>query len=272
MRATDQKRLIFYVVLLLVVIGGMVYLDRLRTLPTGPGKALTTEVTAGANESDVEFSPKPFSYESREASRDGTGKVYMGREISKVMGHTGIDWLERAEREGEEAPGRAVRGLKLAPDAVVADVGSGSGYYTFRIAPLVPLGKVIGVDIQPEMVEFLANKTRKLGVENVVSHLGAIDSIGLPADSIDAVILVDAYHEFSHPNEMMQSIVHALRPGGRVYLLEFRGEDPDVPIKPLHKMTQLQAIAEMEKVGLVHRRTDDFLPWQHLMVFEKEKR
>ncbi len=215
------------------------------------------------------FKPKPYKYQQRGASRDGIGKIYMGREISQYMCHTGINWLERAEREREENPTRAVQGLQLAKDAVVADIGSGSGYYAFRLAPLVPKGKVIGVDIQPEMVEFLNKKAKELGVKNVESHLGKIDDTKLPGESIDAAIMVDAYHEFSHPNEMMQSIVHALKPGGIVYLLEYRAEDPDVPIKPLHKMTQAQSIKEMKAVGLKHVRTDDFLPWQHFMVFEK---
>lgn len=215
------------------------------------------------------FTPKPFKYTQKEASRDGIGKIYMGREISKVMGHTGIRWLERSTREKEENPKRAVEGLELAPNAVVADIGSGSGYYTFRIAPLVPKGTVIGIDIQPEMVTYLSRKSKQLGVTNVKSHLGKIDSINLKANTIDAVILVDAYHEFSHPNEMMQSVFHALRPKGRVYLLEYRAEDPKVPIKPLHKMTEAQSIKEMKAVGLKHLRTETFLPWQHFMIFEK---
>jgi ubiquinone/menaquinone biosynthesis C-methylase UbiE len=220
-------------------------------------------------EPDAPFKPTPYKYIEREASRDGIGKIYMEREISLVMGHLGINWLERATREREENPTRAVQGLQLAPDAVVADIGSGSGYYTFRIAPLVPKGTVIGVDIQPEMVRFLSQKSDQLGVKNVKSHLGKIDSIDLPATSIDAVLLVDAYHEFSHPNEMMQSIFYALKTKGRVYLVEYRAEDPEVPIKPLHKMTEAQSIKEMEAVGLKHVRTDTFLPWQHFMVFEK---
>ena len=218
---------------------------------------------------EIPFSPVAFKYTKREPSRDGTGKIYMDREISLVMGHTGIRWLERRTREREENPTRAVQGLQLAPNAVIADIGSGSGYYTFRIAPLVPKGTVIGVDIQPEMVRFLSKKSKQLGVTNVKSHLGKIDSIELKAQSIDAVLLVDAYHEFSHPNEMMQSVFHALRPKGRVYLLEYRAEDPKVPIKPLHKMTEAQSIKEMKAVGFKHVRTDKFLPWQHFMIFEK---
>jgi SAM-dependent methyltransferase len=224
---------------------------------------------AVAAEPNAPFKASPYKYTERETSRDGIGKIYMDREISLVMGHLGINWLERATREREENPTRAVEGLQLAPDAIVADIGSGSGYYTFRIAPLVPKGTVIGVDIQPEMVRYLSQKSKELGVSNVKSHLGKIDSIELPAGSIDAVLLVDAYHEFSHPNEMMQSVFHALKSKGRVYLIEYRAEDPKVPIKPLHKMTEAQSIKEMEAVGLKHVRTDTFLPWQHFMVFEK---
>lgn len=256
----DYKRLLFFAVLLVAVIFGMMQLRKKIDAPSEP--ALAESV-------DADFSPKPYRYETREPSRDGTGKIYMGREISLVMGHSGIDWLVRASRKNEEDPDRAVQGLELAPDAVVADIGSGSGYYTFRIAPLVPKGKVIGVDIQPEMVAYLYQKSQELGVKNVVSHLGKIDDAQLPAESLDAVVMVDAYHEFSHPNEMMQSVYHALNQGGRVYLLEYRAEDQDVPIKPLHKMTEAQAIKEMKAVGLRHIRTDNFLPWQHFMVFEK---
>ncbi|MBT8044354.1 MAG: class I SAM-dependent methyltransferase [Verrucomicrobiae bacterium] len=241
----------------------MVYLNQLRNQTANEPNDQPSEPT------EQPFSLKPYDYQTREPSRDGTGKVYMGREISKIMGHAAIDWLERPERDQEEATSQAVIGLELKPDAVVADIGSGSGYYTFRIARLVPEGKVIGVDIQPEMVAFLGQKAARLGVENVEAHLGKVDSVQLSAASVDAVILVDAYHEFSHPNEMMQSIMHALKPGGRVYLLEYRAEDPKVPIKPLHKMTEAQAVKEMQAVGLRHLRTESFLPWQHFMVFEK---
>ncbi|BDS07584.1 methyltransferase type 11 [Oceaniferula spumae] len=269
--ATDsynQKRIVFFVLLLGMVIGCMVLLrqkiDQMTVEKDRPATGETAQVKV-----ETPFVPEPYDYQSKPASRDGSGKVYMGREISLVMGHEGIDWLERASRKNEENPDRAVQGLELKPDAVVADIGSGSGYYSFLIAPLVPKGKVIGVDIQPEMVAFLYQKSQELGVTNVESHLGKIDNVQLAANSIDAAIMVDAYHEFSHPNEMMQSIYHALREGGRVYLLEYRAEDPEVPIKALHKMSQAQSIKEMQAVGLKHVRTDDFLPWQHFMVFEK---
>lgn len=211
----------------------------------------------------------PEIYHFKTASKGGSGKFYMDREISTVMGHEGINWLERDSRENEEAPSQAVLALDLSPDAVVADIGSGSGYYSFRIAKLVPDGQVIGVDIQPEMLTFLEQRAGELEVDNVRPHLGKIDDIQLDPESIDAALMVDAYHEFSHPHEMMESIVSALRPGGRVFLIEYRAEDPSVPIKALHKMSQLQARKEMETHGLEWETTHNMLPWQHLMVFRK---
>jgi len=213
--------------------------------------------------------PEEPVYRDGPASPDGIGKFYMGREISKVMGHRGINWLERDTRESEEAPTQAIAALDLHPAAVIADIGAGSGYYSFRLAELVPDGEVIAVDIQPEMIAFLESRADELGADNVRPHLGEIDDTRLDPDSIDAAIMVDAYHEFSHPREMMESVVRALRPGGRVFLLEYRAEDRAVPIKPLHKMSEAQARAEMEAVGLEWVRTDDFLPWQHFMVFRK---
>ena len=273
MEFAERRRLVLYVILLLLVVGGMVHLARLRDQPvTEPSPAAATSEQPSEPNTSVEiFEPEAHTYDQRQASRDGTGKMYMGREISEVMGHAAIHWLERPEREAEEATSRVMKGLakELKPDAVVVDVGSGSGYYSFQLANLVPQGKVIGVDIQPEMVTYLVQKAERLGVTNVEANLGKVDSVQLPEESVDAAIMVDAYHEFSHPNEMMQTIVHALKPGGRVYLLEYRAEDPTVPIKPLHKMTEAQSIKEMEAVGLKHLKTEGFLPWQHFMVFEK---
>jgi SAM-dependent methyltransferase len=208
-------------------------------------------------------------YEARAASPDGIGKVWMGREISKVMGHPGIGWLERTDREKEEAPSKAIALLELAPDAVLADIGAGSGYYSFRIARKLPQGKVVAVDIQPEMLDFLKAESVKLGVTNVQPHLGAIDDVKLPPASIDAALMVDAYHEFDHPVEMLASLRSALKPKGRIYLLEYRAEDDNVPIKPHHKMTEAQARKEFEAAGFRFVVNKPDLPWQHLMIFEK---
>jgi len=199
----------------------------------------------------------------------GIGKFYMGREISFVMGHRAADWLNRPSRIEEEMPDAVVDNMNLAADDVVADIGAGSGYFSFRIARKVPNGKVLAVDIQPEMLALIENTKASEGLDNVEGILGQIDDPNLPTDSIDAAIMVDAYHEFSHPFEMINGIYNALRPGGRIFLLEYRGEDASVPIRPLHKMTQAQVIKEMSIFGLEHTETLDFLPWQHMMVFTK---
>lgn len=208
-------------------------------------------------------------YTTKEPSRDGTGKVYMGRETAQVVGHGAVRWLERPEREREELPVEVIKNMELKPTDVVADIGAGSGYFTFRIAPAVPQGRAIAVDIQQEMLDFIEERKKETGLTNVETLLGQIDDTKLPEGQVDAVLMVDAYHEFSHPWEMMTSIVKGLKPGGRVIQLEYRGEDPTVAIKPLHKMTQRQTIAEMRAVGLEFVETRDFLPSQHFMIFRK---
>lgn len=208
-------------------------------------------------------------YSTTPASSDGIGKVYLGREISKVMGHPGIGWLERTEREKEEAPAKAIAALGLAPDTVIADVGAGSGYYAFRLAPLLPKGRVVAVDIQPEMLDFLRKESVRRGIRNVQPHLGSVDGVGLPEGSLDAALMVDAYHEFDHPVEMLASLRRALKSRGRLYLLEYRAEDPAVPIRPHHKMTEAQARKELEAAGFRFLVNRPDLPWQHLLVFER---
>jgi SAM-dependent methyltransferase len=213
--------------------------------------------------------PPPVKYTTGPATADGIGKFFHGREIAHVMGHPAIGWLERDEREREEAPTKAIAAMKLAPDTVIADIGAGSGYYTFRIAPKIPQGKVMAVDIQPEMLAFLKKRAEELSIANVIPHLGKIDGINLPAATLDAALLVDAYHEFSHPAEMLASLLFALKPGGIVYLLEYRGEDEAVPIKPLHKMTLAQAKLEFGGAGFEFVSSDESLPWQHFILFRK---
>lgn len=216
--------------------------------------------------------PEPAHYEQREPSADGIGKFYMGREIARVVGHAAIQWLEREGREAEELPDLVVRQMELQPGDVVADIGAGSGYFTFRVAAQVPRGKVYAVDIQPEMLNFVRLRAVAEKASQVIPHLGETASTRLPEAGIDLAFLVDAYHEFSHPREMMESVVRALRPGGRLILIEYRGEDPGVPIKPLHKMSQEQVKREMAAVGLRWKETRDFLPRQHFLVFEKGER
>jgi ubiquinone/menaquinone biosynthesis C-methylase UbiE len=215
--------------------------------------------------------PPPPCYQPGTATPDGIGKFFHGREIAKVMGHPAIGWLERENREDEEAPTKAIAALDLAPDAVIADIGAGSGYYSFRISPKVPQGKVVAVDIQQEMLDFLGKRSAELKINNVIPHLGAVDDLKLPPDSLDAALLVDAYHEFSHPAEMLASLLKSLKPGGKIFLLEFRGEDPRVPIKELHKMTEAQARLELESAGFRFVSNKRHLPWQHFMVFERPR-
>lgn len=203
-------------------------------------------------------------------SPDGTGKFYLDREIAQVMGHQGAGWLERSNREEEERTDLLIEALELQPTDVVADIGAGSGYFTFRMSPLVPQGKVLAVDIQSEMLELIRKKQATQRVENVQTILGTVEDPRLPQDSVDWVLLVDAYHEFSHPYEMMSHIADALAPEGKVALVEYRAEDPEIMIKPKHKMTEDQAVREMEKVGLELVENKDPLPQQHLMIFQKK--
>ena len=185
------------------------------------------------------------------------------------MGHQAAAWLNRPGRIQEEMPDEVVANMSLNPDDVVADIGAGSGYFSFRIAKLVPDGKVFAVDIQPEMLQLIEGQKTQGGVNNIEGVLGEIDNPNLPPNSIDAAIMVDAYHEFSHPFEMIDGLYNALRPGGRIFLLEYRGEDASVPIRPLHKMTEEQVVREMSVFGLDWTDTLDFLPWQHMMIFTK---
>ncbi len=202
-------------------------------------------------------------------SRDGIGKVYMGREISHVMGHLAAGWLERPTREREERTDLLIDGLPLDSGDVVADIGAGTGFFSIPIARRVPDGRVLAVDIQQEMLDIIEEHKRNGAPGNIETVLGSITDPNLPSGGVDLILLVDAYHEFSHPYEMGSAMVDALTPGGTLVLIEYRAEDPRVPIKPLHKMSQRQAIKEMQAIGLEHVRTEDILPQQHFMVFEK---
>lgn len=202
-------------------------------------------------------------------SSDGIGKFYMGREIAKVMGHTEALWLERPSRAATEQPQRVLETLNLKPTDVVADIGAGSGYFSFRISPLVPKGKVLAVDIQPEMLDIIDFLKKENNITNVEPILGSVTNPNLPEESVDLALMVDAYHEFDYPKEMMEEIVRSLKPAGRVVLVEYRKENPLIPIKALHKMSQKQARKEMAAVGLQWLETKNFLPQQHVMIFQK---
>ncbi len=223
----------------------------------------------GAPDSAAAADPSAPLYSRKTPSRDGIGKVYMGREISFVMGHRGMGWLERDTREREERTDLVVENMKLSKDAVVADIGAGSGYFTFRISPRVPRGRVLAVDIQQEMLDVIERRRSSAGALNVQTVLGTPTDPNLPPESVDAALMVDAYHEFSDPREMMNGLVAALKPGGHVFLVEYREEDPSVPILPLHKMSEAQARLELEAVGLEFVENRSMLPQQHFLIFRK---
>ncbi len=210
-------------------------------------------------------------YETRaEHDRDGIGKFYMGREIAHVMGHQAADWLERPERDAEEHTTRLVEALKFQPGEIVADIGAGTGYFTRRIAKRVlPGGRVLAVEIQQEMLNALSLRLKSEGVTNVQNVPGTTTDPKLPHASVDTVLMVDVYHEFDFPFEMMEAICTALKPGGRIVFVEFRGEDPNVPIKRLHRMTEAQVRREMAPHPLRWKETISVLPRQHIIIFER---
>ena len=214
--------------------------------------------------------PNPL-YETREVhSRDGIGKFFMGREIAHVMGHQAAEWLERPEREEEEQPSRMVDLLGIKLGDVVADIGAGTGYVSWRMAKKVgEKGQVLAVEIQQEMLDLLSQKMKLRGVSNVKGVLGTIENPNLPSNSLDLVIMVDVYHEFSHPFEMMTQICRSLKVGGRVAFVEYRGEDPSVPIKLLHKMSEAQVRKEASLHALDWIETLKTLPRQHVIFFKK---
>jgi ubiquinone/menaquinone biosynthesis C-methylase UbiE len=193
-----------------------------------------------------------------------------GRVYAQTMGVQGAPWLDRNERDREEDPDLAIRLLRIQKGSTVADVGAGSGNITIRLAKAVgPMGKVYANDIQPGMLEILGRNVAKAKVLNVIPVLGAFDDPKLPAESIDLAIMVDVYHEFSEPQKMLNRLREAIKPGGRLVLLEYRAEDPDIPILREHKMTKAQVKLEIEHEGFKQSRVFDDLPWQHLFVFTR---
>jgi len=207
----------------------------------------------------------------REHDPDGIGKFYLGREIAHVMGHQAADWLERPERQAEERPDLLLEALKIKPGDSVADIGAGTGFYTRPLAKSAGTsGVVYAVDIQPEMLDLLTNKMAEANIRNVKPVLGSDTDPKLPAGSVDLILMVDVYHEFDHPYEMAAAMARSLKPAGRIVFVEFRAEDPDVPIKRVHKMTEAQVRKEMAVQPLQWVETIETLPRQHIIVFKRK--
>lgn len=206
-------------------------------------------------------------YQYRTPSADGTGKFYLGREIAQVMDASGSDWLERSSRPKEENTEKVIAGMQLTPGLTVADIGAGTGYYTFRIAPLLTQGKIYAVEIQDELINMLHDKKDRQRYNNVEVIRGDTANINLPESILDVVFMVDVYHELSWPEETLQSIRKSLKKNGKLILVEYRGEDPAVRIKPLHKTTVNQLTRELKANGFELERRMDDLPIQHLLVF-----
>ncbi|UAM99216.1 class I SAM-dependent methyltransferase [Polaribacter litorisediminis] len=207
------------------------------------------------------------TYTFKKGDQNGIGKWYLGREIAYVMGYQGINWLERSNREKEENTSKLIKNMEIKPTDVIADIGAGSGYHTFKMAPIANKGTIYAVDIQPEMLQaMLINKKYETN-KNIELVLGDEKSVNLPENKFDKVLMVDVYHEFNFPKEMVLSIKKSLKKTGKIYLIEYRSEDPLIPIKEIHKMSEKQAIKEMKAAGFKLDKNIDNLPIQHCMVF-----
>ena len=225
-----------------------------------------------SSKSLAQVDEKDAKYTYKTGDFNGIGKWYMGREIAYVMGFQGIDWLERSEREKEEDVSALIKNMKIKSVDHIADIGAGSGYHAFKMASLAENGLIYAVDIQSEMLHEIELKKKSNRILNIETILGSEKSINLPKHSLDKVLLVDVYHEFSYPLEMIESIKNALKPNGLLFLIEYRGEDSNVPIKKIHKMTEKQSILEMKTAGFKLKENINNLPWQHCMIFEKNNK
>ena len=209
-------------------------------------------------------------YSYKNATEDGIGKFYFGREIAHVMGAGGGAWLEREERNKEENTNMAITKIDLPTNAIIADIGAGTGYYSFKLAHKVPNGKVYAVEVQDEFISYLKNKKRTVKDSVVEVVKGTEFSPNLPASSVDLAIMVDVYHELEYPQQMLQNLFKILKSNGKILLIEYRGEDPAVAIKALHKTTVMQLNKEFNANGFRLNYQGEFLPIQHFLLYEKK--
>ena len=241
---------------MLIVVG----LAILTTILVEPRSGLAQDVPP---KSDVPSKPRA------KARRYPPG-TYMGRPIAQVMGFQGADWLFRDTREAEEQPEQMLDALKIKPGDTVADIGAGAGYTSLRLSKRVgPTGTVLATDVQPQMLSMLADNARIAGAKNIKPIRATQLETKLPDGKVDLALMVDVYHEASDPEALLQGLKKALKPGGRLVLVEFREEDPEVPIKPEHKMSLKQVKLEVEPQGFKFKENFEFLPWQHIIIFEK---
>ena len=240
---------------------------RLR-LPDLLAAALAAALAACTPQLKSDASRMPVDEEGRQPLR--VGAVVKKRQIPPVLSVAHAGWLTRPERDAEERPDEVVRSLEIAPGATVVDLGAGVGYFTWRLANAVgPAGKVIAVDIQPGMIEQLEKNLAERDIRNVDIVLGSEDDPKLPVGAVDLVLLVDVYHELQQPEKTMEHVRRSLAPGGRVVIIEYRKEDPSIPIRPLHKMTAREVRSEVEPMGFVFDKLLGYLPTQHILIFKK---
>jgi protein-L-isoaspartate O-methyltransferase len=255
----------------IVLVAGSVVTTRAaqEPAPARPQGGTASPGTAKDHPAEAPAKAKPTANAKARARRDPPG-FYMGRPIADVMSWEGADWLFRETRIEEEQPEAMLNALKIPRGATVADVGAGAGYHSIRLARKVgPKGTVYATDVQPQMLRMLRENARSARVPNIKPVRCTQAETGLPEGQVDLVLMVDVYHEAADPDALLQGLMKALKPGGRLVLVEFRGEDPEVPIKPEHKMTLKQVRLELEPQGFLFKESFEFLPWQHIIVFEK---
>lgn len=227
--------------------------------------------SAGCINAQERAAKKPVDslYTYNAASSGGTGKFYLGREIAHVMGASNAGWLDRNSRPQEENTQLAIDKIELPETGVIADIGAGTGYYTFKLAPKVPKGKVYAVEVQDEMIDAINDRKKRLKNTNVQVIKGSSTSPNLPDNSVDLAIMVDVYHEFEYPVEMLQAIRKSLKKDGKILLIEYKGEDAEVAIRPLHKTTVAQLSKELGANGFKLDYDGEFMPIQHFLLFKK---